>query len=372
MRCIFILVIVLGISACREDKFYYPEIVNSRNIQIDSIKFERLELNLNGYESSYYGYSFIDDSCIYYVDKYFCWLFAFTKDGSILFRKLGQGRGPGEVVCKKISGVARCQDHELLILGYTLDHYFFKRNLDRSNAFLLENNTAETIYEESATYTTFYPNLEIRNNGKNLYYNIYSECDNFNFIDTPEKYYKKSKTLMQVNKNNGKVERVFCSYPPFYQNDIGAYNAFPSLNYAFDNVGNLYVAFEADSTIYMYEKDKYPVRAFGYMGRDMNRNYNPIVNWEECSEIMYKERNTKGYFTSLFVSPINQDILRTYQKGEPLHNGGLQIYRKGVLIGDVKTPCVFKIKGYISPYYYSDIIFDVDNEKMYVYRFKLA
>lgn len=129
MRCIFILVIVLGISACREDKFYYPEIVNSRNIQIDSIKFERLELNLNGYESSYYGYSFIDDSCIYYVDKYFCWLFAFTKDGSILFRKLGQGRGPGEVVCKKISGVARCQDHELLILGYTLDHYFFKEIL---------------------------------------------------------------------------------------------------------------------------------------------------------------------------------------------------------------------------------------------------
>ena len=207
--------------------------------------------------------------------------------------------------------------------------------------------------------------------GNSLYYNIYSESDNFNFIDTPEKYYKKSQTLMQVNKNNGKVERVFCSYPPFYQNDIGAYNAFPSLNYAFDDAGNLYVAFEADSTIYMYEKDKYPVRALGYMGRDMNRNYNPIVNWEECSEIMYKERNTKGYFTSLFVSPVNQDILRTYQKGEPLCNGGLQIYRKGVLIGDVKTPCVFKIKGYISPYYYSDIIFDVDNEKMYVYRFKL-
>ena len=362
---------LLSLLACQEEKRYYPKTVNSRNIQIDSVKFERLELDLHEYESSYYGYSFINDSCIYYVDKYLCWLFAFTKDGSLLFRELGQGRGPREVGCKRISGVANCQNNEFLILGYTLDHYFFKSTFDRSNAFLLENNIAGTIYEKSDTYTTFYPNLEIRNSGNSLYYNIYSESDNFNFIDTPEKYYEKARALMQVNKNNGKIERVFCPYPSFYQSDIGLYNAFPSLNYAFDLTGNLYVAFEADSTIYVYEKDKYPVGAFGYMGRDMNRNYIPIVNWNECSEIMYKERNTKGYFTSLFVSPVNQDVLRTYQKGEPLFEGGLQIYRKGILIGDVTTPCTLKISGYIPPYYYSDIIFDIENEKMYIYRFKI-
>lgn len=370
-RILYLGVFLSLIIACQEDVSYYPKIVNYRNIQIDSIEFERLELNLNGYESSYYGYSFVDDSCIYYVDKYYCRLFVFTKDGNLLFRELGQGRGPREVNCKRISGAIKCQDHELLVLGYTLDHYFFRSDFEKSRVFLLENNAAGTIYEKSDTYTTFYPNLEIKNSGNSLYYNVYSECDDFNFIDTPEKYYEMSRTLMQVNKDNGKVERFFCFYPPFYQNNIGSYNAFPSLNYAFDSAGNLYVAFEADSTIYMYEKDKYPIGAFGYMGRDMNRNYIPIVNWKKCSEIMYKERNAKGYFTSLFVSPVSQDVLRTYQKGEPLFNGGLQIYRKGVLIGDVKTPCVFKIKGYMPPYYYSDIIFDVENEKMYVYRFKI-
>ena len=175
---------------------------------------------------------------------------------------------------------------------------------------------------------------------------------------------------MEANLNNGKVKRVFGNYPPFYQDNIGKYNTFNSLNYSFDTQGNLYVAYEADSTIYKYQKNKYPIRAFGYMGKDMERNYKKIESWKNLSTLMYEERQNKGYYTSLFVSPVNNYVLRTYQKGKHTSNDGIQIYQDGILIGDVEMPKSIKINGYMAPYYYSEIITDVENEKLYIYRFK--
>lgn len=237
---------------------------------------------------------------------------------------------------------------------------------------LQENNKTE-IHENSDTYTTFYPNLVIKNFGDKLYYNLYSEAENFNFVYTPEKYYQKAYTLMQTNRDSGRVKKLLCPYPPFYQEHIGELDAMISLNYDFDSEGNLYVGFEADSTIYKYKQDEYPIKAFGYKGKNMNQNYQAIRSWEECSKMVSEDRTNKGYYTSLYVSPTDNYIFRTYQKGSHDSTDGLQIYQNEVLIGDVPAPKGIKIIGYIAPYYYSEIMtdIDIDNDKMYIYRFKL-
>lgn len=361
----------LILTSCGNKTSFYPEIISKQDIQIDSIEFEKIELNLDDYECSYYGYSYIRDTNLYYVDKYFCWLFIFNKEGKLMLRELGQGRGPKEVITKRISSIASCQDGELMVLGYTLDHYFFDKNFERANAYMLQENKKAKTYENSDTYTTFYINLLIKNFKNKLYYNIYSEAGNFNPINTPEKYYHKAYALMQTNKRNGQVERLLCPYPPFYQAHIGELDAMTSLNYDIDPEGNLYVGFEADSTIYKYEKDKYPIKAFGYKGKNMDQKYQHIRSLEECSKIIYEDRKNKGYYTSLHVSPYNNYIFRTYQKGSHDSTDGLQIYQNETLIGDVPAPKGIKISGYIAPYYYSEIITDIDNDKMYVYRFKL-
>ena len=101
-----------------------------------------------------------------------------------------------------------------------------------------------------------------------LYYNIYSEANNFNPINTPEKILSKSvRTHAKPTKKMDMLKKLLCPYPPFYQAHIGELDAMTSLNYDIDPEGNLYVGFEADSTIYKYEKDKYPVKAFGYKGK---------------------------------------------------------------------------------------------------------
>lgn len=366
-----ILSFLLMLTSCGNKTSFYPDITSKQDIQIDSVEFEKIELDLDNYECSYYGYSYIRDTNLYYVDKYLCWLFIFSKDGKLTQRELGQGRGPKEVTCTQISSIASCQDDELMVLGYTLDHCFFNKNFERINTYMLQDNTNTKTYENSNTYTTFYINLLIKNFKNKLYYNIYSEADNFNPINTPEKYYQKAYALMQTNKESGQVERLLCPYPPFYQAHIGELDAMTSLNYDIDPDGNLYVGFEADSTIYKYEKDKYPIKAFGYKGKNMDQKYQHIKSLEECSKIIYEDRKNKGYYTSLHVSPYNNYIFRTYQKGSHDSTDGLQIYQNEILIGDVPAPQGIKISGYIAPYYYSEIITDIDNDKMYVYRFKL-
>ncbi len=50
---------------------------------------------------------------------------------------------------------------------------------------------------------------------------------------------------------------------------------------------------------------------------------------------------------------------------------GLQIYRNGILIGDVDVPRHLKVMGYIAPYYYSYVVSDDEEERLYLYRFEL-
>ena len=45
-------------------------------------------------------------------------------------------------------------------------------------------------------------------------------------------------------------------------------------------------------------------------------------------------------------------LFRSYRKGGGSVTDGLQVYRDGVLVGDVDVPLGFRMAGYVDPYYY--------------------
>ena len=51
-------------------------------------------------------------------------------------------------------------------------------------------------------------------------------------------------------------------------------------------------------------------------------------------------------------------LFRSYRKGGGSVTDGLQVYRDGVLVGDVDVPLGFRMAGYVEPYYYSYVVPD--------------
>ena len=92
---------------------------------------------------------------------------------------------------------------------------------------------------------------------------------------------------------------------------------------------------------------------------------------QEVGRYYRKERNTKGFYNWLEYVDETKVLFRSYQKGIEKQTDGLQIYREGVLIGDLDVPKGLRVMGFIEPYYYSYILPNEDNGNLYFYRFKI-
>ena len=99
--------------------------------------------------------------------------------------------------------------------------------------------------------------------------------------------------------------------------------------------------------------------------------YVKIDDFEVMSKYYMSEKQSKGYYTWLEYVDETGLLFRSYQKGGSQSTDGLQIYKDGVLLGDINVPKGLKVMGYVSPYYYSYVIADEEREIMYMYRFKL-
>lgn len=103
--------------------------------------------------------------------------------------------------------------------------------------------------------------------------------------------------------------------------------------------------------------------------RQLNLDYRNINSRKELGKYWREDSRTKGYYNWLEYVDETGMLFRSYQKGGDEETDGLQIYKDGVLLGDVNVPKGFRVMGYIAPYYYSYVIPDEDNAMMYLYRF---
>jgi hypothetical protein len=330
------------------------------------------EVLLDSIESSYIGDLFIVKDSIYFIDKRFCWVFVFDKNGIFKNRYLGQGRGPSEISTGLIDGYLHLNDDSHFFIGGSNDCHFFDKDFRHKKSFIIDkgNKSGSLDYDSPAIYTLNYSNLIIKNYEDYLYYTIYSEYGTMNFIESPLDYFKKSRMISKLNIKTGRVEKVLGNFPDIYCRDLSL-KQLSNLNFDIDNDGSFYLSFEADSLIYVFDKDFYPVSTFGYSGKEMIHKPLVLSSFESFQNEYEQNRAERGFYTSIDYIDETGLLLRTYQKGSEQKMDGLQIYKSNTMIGDANVPKGFKILGYIEPYYYGFTKIDEDNETIKIYKFEI-
>ena len=199
-----------------------------------------------------------------------------------------------------------------------------------------------------------------------------SENPSFNYFDNTESYLKESMHMSVVNMRSGEIVGMkVTGYPSMYRKDPYKFSSFQCINFDISAEENLYVNFEADSLIYVFDKDMKPQFAFGIGGKNMDRDYMSVSLWEQMP-VYQMNRETKGYYSWVEYIDETGMCFRSYKKCGDSTVDGLQIYdRKGNLLGDVDVPKNFKVIGYAAPYYYSQVFDGEDDGSLTIFRFKL-
>lgn len=266
------------------------------------------------------------------------------------------------------------------IMGPTNDCHFFDKDWNSlrkeylDNGLTLSNKSmlrAKKDIEGDAkwVYTPSYSKLALRSYKNSLFYNINAEHPNFNALTERQKVLKDGRIIAKVDLKNSKLTNVIGRLSPVYSK----YKLPQFMLTSFDitNKGEFYVCYEVDPTIYLYDKDYNILKAFGYSGKNMNTNYEELDKLSEVRKKYNQQREECGYYNWIEFIDETNTLFRSYTKGKTEKSDGLQIYKDGVLIADVDVPKGFKVSAYIAPYYYSDVISDLESEFLKLYKFKL-
>ena len=122
--------------------------------------------------------------------------------------------------------------------------------------------------------------------------------------------------------------------------------------------------------MYRYDHDYNQLACFGFAGRDMDLNYLRWDSYDQPWKERLAERMSRGFYNAVEYVDETGLLFRSYRKGGGSVTDGLQVYRDGVLVGDVGVPLGFRMAGYVAPYYYSYVVPDEEGERLYMFRFK--
>ena len=112
------IIVLVVFSTCHkqvEVLFRDSLITSNKRIEIKKLQFDTIRLDR--IESSYLGSIKIVGDSIYFIDKRFCWVFTFDKNGKYLNRYLGRGEGPYELNTSKISAFEKLNNGDLLFVN---------------------------------------------------------------------------------------------------------------------------------------------------------------------------------------------------------------------------------------------------------------
>lgn len=368
-------IILLIISSCttNESGFKSAIVETKEHIEIDSLKLDYIKLE--SISTSSFGESLIlPNNKIAFIDKHFCRVSVFDSIGKFQQNYLGLGGAPNETQIGRIAAQTLLSDGRLILFGYNLNFHIFKNFINDKIFILNRTCTNHTIDGSSETYTNQYGDMVCRSYKNKIYFNIYSEHPQFNYLDHTDKYLKKCRHIWEIDIDKQKDTRLLAEgYPESYSKEPKKNVIFMGTCYDIDNNGNFYICYDTDPYIYVYNNDFFPQKAYGIMGKDMDTNYLYIDNYKECKRNYRSERNKKGYYYWIEYIDETGILFRSYKKKFESQDG-LQIYKNGVLIADVKVPKGFKVMGYIAPYYYSYIIplLDENDDSLIMYRFKIS
>lgn len=355
------------------------EMVKSDSVNISIREINTEQLKLDSVSTSYEIQTSIVNNSVAVIDKYFCYLYIFTPDGHLKKKLLGQGSTRNETTIGKIAGHCFSKDGKLFLLGFQGDTHIYDSSIsleqilqtDYSKKSIADLKSAD-CYNKPVDYSKWYEDFTcIESRGK-AYFNVSLITPVYNIISTPDTHVKSVYNLMSIDATKKQEPKLLIKGLPSYY-DVNTKNKAPfaSCHFDIDSKGNFYVAHEADSLIYVYDKNEKLWSVFGVNGQRMKQNYAKCESLEDFGRLYKEEHATKGFYTSLNYIDETGILLRTYKQGGKTKHDRMQIYQNGVLIGDVAIPKGMCIAGYISPFYYSQVLADEKEETLKLYRFKL-
>ena len=376
---IFLIGILFFLVSCKDNSSEFFMIAeNSQNIRIDELRLDSIFLNI---ETSFTGIFKIRRDKLFFTDRRFCWVYEIDTNGKILSKNLGQGRGPNELNTGIVDFFEPLQDGRYFFMGASNDCHVHSVSWEREEISILENGV--TVSNKSRlkqktkieadmkwVYTPCWDKLVTRNQNNYIYYNIQAKHPDFNAISKPKEYHMNGRIIAKVSLGNTKLVDILGRLSPVYQK----YKYLPQFmlpSFDVTSKGEFYVCFEADPVIYYYD-EKFKIKeAFGYEGKNMNTKYMELPTVQTAIREYNNQREKCGYYNWIEYIDERNLLFRSYIKGEGQKTDGLQIYENSVLISDLNVPKGFKVIGYITPYFYSDVIIDEISETIKVYKFKI-
>lgn len=358
----------------RKGNFYLPAVSES-NLKWNDLHVERIVLD--SVPSSYVIESGLFDRHVYVVDRNLCLLYNFDLSGKFVKKALGTGHAKNETVLSQIQTHAFLENGDLFLFGSSGDHYLYDKDIQLKDFMMIyyerdKNQRNDDLYDDPLYYTHEYGDMVCRPYRNSVYFNVHLGISGFNYVDATERYLQSAANIMETRLDKHELGRLLAvGYPESYFSQSSKKAMFAAVKFDISHNGEFYVTYEADSLIYKYDNDYTELQCFGFSGKDMNLDYRNINSRKELGKYWREDSRTKGYYNWLEYVDETGMLFRSYQKGGDEETDGLQIYKEGVLLGDVNVPKGFRVMGYIAPYYYSYVIPDEDNAMMYLYRFVL-
>lgn len=341
--------------------------------------------------TSFQGFMKFDSSKkeIIYFDELFSTVSRFTLDGKFIESLLGKGDSPKEV--QGINNYLKLGNEHLIFKGYSV--YHFNENWERTKKTTLNFESEKSFKElennpkpeDIGIYEVKYFNNDFLMYDMNhIMFNIETTHPKYNgYLSTTSKnYFESAKILGVAELNSGKVTSLQGKCSTIYRN----LNNIPNFaNWHFDkNNDDIYLNFEADSLIYVYDKSFNPVKGFGRSGKVNNTKYRKTNSYDDAMNLNYSDRQRYGYYYTLKCFPQKSLIFRCYKLGtnqdvENINKDNpddenpmrMQIYLNEILVGDVPVPNHFKIIGTDGKYFYADGFMNEENGVLGFYRFSL-
>lgn len=296
----------------------------------------------------------------------------FDTAGIYQSKALGCGKGPNETLLGNIATHVFTKSGNLILMGHSDDVYSHDKDFRRKSGYRKarkQYNPEDPIpYDSFELYSMGYPLICRSYDGK-IFTNNSAEKKSFNYFETPDIFVDEYRCITEQNIEEKRTGRLLGrGMPDMFKGTSDKNYLFASLLFDIDENGYFYVTFMADQYIYKFDKDFNLVSKFGYEGSNMDKEYLSVTNPKEIRAKYDEQMDTKGYYTWLeFIDELNY-LLRSYHKGGDHIYDGLQIYKDGVLIGDIEVPKGFKPSDYLAPYIYSQAISDYEKNELYLYK----
>lgn len=374
------LLLFLSCQRGTEEAFFVPAknppaALITDSLQLDSLPFQPIL-------SSYLGHAALVGDSLYFVDKEFGFIYVYALNGELHRRFLGKGRGPNEVPVSSIDGFQVLANNTLWFQGPSYEYALHQLNgkrLDEGRTDWQRTYTKAQLvkmthppYDAPILYSFVWGKFITRSMGSSIYFPARGYIDGFNTSDNEFLQQGRVLGVLDTETSPIKVTRFLGRFPPLYQ-QYHYIIPFSYLQFDIDQQHRqFYVNFEADSVIYQYN-EAFEIQApFGRAGKQMNQNYLEFPSSKELSVHEFlQERRKKGYYNWLEYVEATDMLFRSYQKGEPYTNDGLQVYHNQQLIADVEVPKGFRVLGYRAPWYYSHVLTHEREEQIYCFRFQL-